>query len=262
MYIKSKDWKSYISKLSALNKKAADAMMKFVQVNGFSDTEALINYAYLLATKYGEASAALSAQMYDALAELKGAFYEPALMAETASYGEVAKTIIGITEKSVSEGMISGAVGRLVKQAGADTTLQNALRDGAQFAWIPSGDTCAFCIALASEGWQYASKDSIKYGHAEHIHANCDCTYAVRFSEDDGVRGYDPGEYRAMYYAGADVPFENEDDSHPESKSIVNRRINGMRRAIYAQNKDAINAQKREAYALRKAAIESGELKG
>ncbi|MBR4692904.1 MAG: hypothetical protein IKP17_09110 [Oscillospiraceae bacterium] len=38
---------------------------------------------------------------------------------------------------------------------------------------MPSGDTCAFCITLASRGWQKAGREAIKGGHAEHIHNNC-----------------------------------------------------------------------------------------
>lgn len=49
-------------------------------------------------------------------------------------------------------------VSRLVKRAGADTTLKNAQRDGAEFAWVPHGDSCAFCLTLASRGWQRASQ--------------------------------------------------------------------------------------------------------
>ena len=53
--------------------------------------------------------------------------------------------------------------------------LKNAVRDGAEWAWVPHGDTCPFCITLASNGWQKASRKVLKGGHAEHIHANCDC---------------------------------------------------------------------------------------
>lgn len=120
-------------------------------------------------------------------------------------------------------------VSRLVKRASADTTLQNAQRDGARFAWVPHGDTCPFCIALASRGWQRISKTALKKGHAEHIHANCDCEYAVRFRSDTGVAGYDPDEYLRQY---------NDADGD----------LNAMRREHYAQNKDKINAQKRAAY--------------
>ena len=133
---------------------------------------------------------------------------------------------------------MANAVGRLVKMAGADTTLYNAMRDGSQFAWIPAGDTCAFCITLASRGWQNISKKALKNGHAEHIHANCDCTYAVRFSERDNVAGYNPEEYEGMYYAA--------DGNTPKE------RINYLRRDAYAKNKEKINAQKRSAYAKSK----------
>lgn len=236
-YISTEDWQAYIRKLTALNDKAAADMRRFVQRNGFGDMDALIAYAYGLATKYGEGAAALSAAMYDAIAELEGKFVPAAVPAATADYQTVARTVQGVAKQSTNEEVMGGAVGRLVKQAGADTTLQNALRDGAEFAWIPHGDTCAFCIALASHGWQTASRGAIKNGHAEHIHSNCDCTYAIRFSPSTRVRGYEPEKYLAMY--------EGADGSTPKQK------INALRREFYAENRDAINAQKRSAYEKR-----------
>lgn len=237
MYISTTDWKNYIDKLSALNKKAAELMQKYIQKNGFNDTKALIDYAYAVASKYSEGSAALAAEMYDAIAELSGKYYEAAELAELPTYGEVAKTINGTLKQSHNVELIANSISRLVKRTGADTMLKNAERDGAQFAWIPSGDTCAFCITLASRGWQYISRQSFRNGHAEHIHANCDCTYSVRFDENSGVRGYDPEVYEDMYYsAEGDKPLD---------------RINYMRRMQYAEHKAVINAQKREAYRLR-----------
>ena len=236
-YVSAREWRRYIQRLSALNEKAEDEMRKFVQTVGFSDVEELIRYAFAVATKYGEASAALSALMYDATAALEKALVSPAAPAATASFDTVARTVRGIVNTSENVEMVSSAVGRLVKQAGADTTLQNALRDGAQFAWIPAGDTCAFCITLASRGWQRASKRAIKNGHAEHIHSNCDCTYAIRFDESVNVRGYDPEKYRSMY--------DGAEGSTPTEK------INSMRRRFYQENKEEINEQKRDAYAKR-----------
>ena len=258
MYISTRDWQAYIRRLSALNTKAADEMRRFVQTRGFGDTQALIDYAYALATKYGEASAALSAEMYDAIAALEKAFVPAAEVAETASYQTVAKTVRGVAKQSQNADMMASAVGRLVKQAGADTTLQNALRDGAEFAWIPSGDTCAFCLTLASRDWKKASKRTIRNGHAEHIHANCDCTYAVRFSDRVNVEGYEPKKYLAMY---EDAPLDkwNTPDGKPPvwdegaEKKTPKNRINAMRREFYAENKAEINAQKRSAYEKRMA---------
>ena len=237
MTISAKAWAAYIRKLSTLNEKAAEEMRDFVARRGFSDMDALIGCAYGLATKYGEGAAALAAEMYDAVAEKSGVQIEPAVPAPTASYSDVARTVQGVAKTSRNPEEMGGAVGRLVKQAGADTTLQNALRDGAEFAWVPSGDTCAFCITLASRGWQRASQKAIKGGHAEHIHSNCDCTYAIRFDGKGGVAGYDPDKYLRIY--------ENAEGSTPKEK------INAMRRENYAEHKEEINAQKRAAWAER-----------
>ena len=129
----------------------------------------------------------------------------------------------------------TATVGRLVKRVGADTMLKNAERDHAQFAWIPMGDTCAFCMTLASRGWQYMSKDAMKHGHAEHIHANCDCQYAIRFDEKSTVEGYDPDRYREMY--------DNAEGGTSQEK------INAMRRVKYTENPQKIREQKRDWYA-------------
>ena len=243
--VSAKDWDAYIKRLAALNEAAAEKMREYVRENGFGDMNALIDYAYALVTRYGEGSAALAAAMYDAVAEMSGKLFDPAVPAETADYSQVARTVQGVAKASQDPDAMGSAVGRMVKQAGADTTLQNALRDGAEFAWVPHGDTCAFCITLASRGWQKASQKAVKGGHAEHIHNNCDCTYAIRFDGKDGVAGYDPDKYRAMYDAAeGDTPQE---------------KINAMRRENYAEHREEINAQKRAAYAERKGLKSEGK---
>ena len=243
MTVSAKAWDTYIANLRKMSDKAAQLMSKRLAGVDFDaldyDTrQGLIDYAYALATKYGEGAGALASEMYDALAELSNTSVPAALPAQTATYAEVAKAVNG-TIKSHNTEIISAAVGRQVKMVGVDTMMQNALRDGAEWAWIPRGDTCAFCIALASRGWQSASKQAIKNGHAEHVHATCDCTYAVRFSHDVDVEGYNPSAYYKMY--------QNADGGSPKAK------INAMRREFYAENADAINAQKRSAYAKMRA---------
>lgn len=241
MTISEKDWSNYIRKLRKLSDTVADKVKAYIERHGIENTKELIDYSYALVSQYGEGAAALSAQMYDILAELEGRYIEPAEMAPTATYGEVAKSVNGTLKTSQNPNEISGAVSRWVKMAGSDTTLKNAERDGAQFAWIPSGDTCAFCLTLASRGWQYMSKNALKNGHAEHIHSHCDCQYAVRFDSKSTVAGYDPDKYRQMY--------ENAEGDTPQEK------INSMRRAQYEGNKDEINAKKRAAYAKNKEKI-------
>jgi len=238
MTIPWKTWRKYIDDLRKVNDTAAQSVLKYMATHEIIDPDQvddLIRYCYGLATRYGEAASELAAQMYDALAAATGATVAPAVPAATATMQEVARSVVGTLKTGNSE-IVSASVGRLVKMAGVDTTMQNALRDGAEWAWIPVGDTCAFCITLASRGWQRASKKAIRGGHAEHIHANCDCTYAIRF-DDSEVEGYDPRVYEDMYYGA--------DGSTPE------QRINAMRREAYARNSEEINAQKRSAYAKR-----------
>lgn len=237
MNITRRAWNSYITRLRAINDKAAAEMKAWLTEHGTGNADAMIDYAFALARKYGNASAALSAQMYDAAVALSGLFYPPAVPAPPAAIGEVARAVVG-TAKSGSEDLISSAVGRLVKMAGVDTTMQNAIRDGAEWAWIPVGDTCAFCVTLASRGWQRASKKALKNGHAEHIHANCDCTYAIRFDSSGQVEGYDPDKWRGMYY-DADL-----DGDAP----TADNRVNALRRQFYEKNRERILAQKRSAY--------------
>lgn len=231
MQITAKTWNEYITRLSRLNQKAGQLMRQYIDTHGTGDADALITYAAALVTKYGEGSAELACQMYDALAEAANAGVPAAEPAEPADYGEVARMVNAT--KSQNPANLPNGVSRLVKRAGADTTLKNAVRDGAEWAWVPHGDTCPFCITLASNGWQKASSKVLKGGHAEHIHANCDCEFAIRFDHNTTVAGYDPDKYLAQYNAaGGD--------------------INKMRRIDYAARKDAINAQKRAAYVARK----------
>lgn len=249
MTISEESWIKYIDDLRKVNDEAARLMLEFMDVHRDLDglwnsrevRQAIIQYAYGLTSKYGEAAAELACEMYDAVGVLSDVIIPAAVPAETAAYADIAKAVNGTLKQSANENMVASAVARQVKMVSVDTVMKNALRDGAEWAWIPHGDTCAFCITLASQGWQPASKKALKNGHAEHIHANCDCTYAVRFDSRTNVQGYDPDKYKRMYY---DAPLDGQ-------RATGKNRINAMRREFYAENKEEINAQKRSAYAKR-----------
>lgn len=248
MIITNKQWDKYIKLLRRINDQAAKEMSAIVPQlrakyqagelteDGFYN--AIIDYGYGLATKYGEASAAVSCEMYDAMAVLSGGKAPPAVPAATATYNETAGAVRGAMAFSKDDEVVAAAVGRLVKMASADTVMKNAIRDFAEWAWIPRGDTCAFCLALASRGWQKAGMYELSGSHVEHIHPNCDCTFAIRFSPQTQVEGYDPDAYLRMYQ-GASTGGSRE-------------KINALRRDFYARNRERINEQKRSAYAKRR----------
>lgn len=239
MVISQNDWENYIAKMRKLSETAANKFQEYVDKYGFEDRKSLIDYAYALVTKYGEGEAYLAAQMYDEIAELSGVTVESAIPAPTATYGETAKAINGSLKQSKDGKLLNQVAYRLTKQAGADTSLQNAIRDRAEWAWVPMGDTCAFCITLASRGWQTTSRKMLKGAHAEHIHANCDCQFAVRFDKKSGVKGYDPDKYLEMYKSA-------------EGRSSAEK-MKSLRKQL--EDRDKINAQKRDAYSNKKYAL-------
>ena len=240
MQVSRRVWNNYIRALRKVNDRAAAEMTAFLNARNwltdYSVRQECVNFGYALATKYGEAAGELACEMYDAIAATARRVIPPAEPAATATYSETAKSVIG-TMKTGNTETVAGSVGRLVKMAGVDTTMQNAIRDHAEWAWIPSGDSCAFCEVLASQGWLPASKAQMDGDHAEHIHANCDCTFAIRFDESTDVAGYEPEKYRELY--------DNAEGNSSQAK------INSIRRENYAKNKEEINEQKRSAYAKR-----------
>lgn len=243
MTITKSAWNKYISLLRNINNKAADELLLWMKYNGGdglldvnirdSNGNNIIDAAFLIIELYASASAAVSAEMYEAIAEMSGVTVPEAILADNPDYNEVAKTIQGVLKTSQNRDEIASAAARLVKRTGARTTRANARRDGAQFAWIPAGDTCAFCIMLASNGWQNARK----VDHKDHIHSNCDCTYAVRFDRSTEVAGYNPEEYREQY--------DNAEGSNYKQK------LNSMRRTYYAENKERLLEEKASASEMR-----------
>lgn len=252
MTVSNKAWQKYVKTLAAIDQTAArkfEVYVRGLDLGKYANRKKAIDYAVKLASVYGESAAAAACEMYDAIAAAAGVYYPAATpaMIDEYIYGDVAKTVNGMIKQQASAESMGQAIGRLVKRTGADTTLQNAIRDRAEFAWIPSGDSCAFCIMLASNGWQPATKAAMNGGHAEHIHANCDCEYAIRFTPDTEYAGYNPREYRDMY------------DEADEDGNGWEARVNVMRRQQYAEKKDEINQQKREAYAARQERLGEGE---
>lgn len=240
--ITAKAWKNYRDTLAKIDKQALDVMQAYAEKHGFVIDDEFVAYAYAAVTKYGEASGALAAQMYDELSEYWDAVNAPAEVAETPSYEEVARAMYGTAKTSPRS--TPATASRMVKQVGADTMLKNAIRDGAYFAWIPGGgETCAFCLTLASRGWQRASKKALKNGHAEHIHGHCKCTYAIVFNKQDfnAYKGYDPDKYLKMY--------EDSEGNTP------NEKMRSMRRMLYKDIAEYRNARRRELYKEKKTNI-------
>lgn len=231
MKITQAEWNDYVEKLSLLSDKASEDFKNFANKNGGwenIDRQILAEAGWTIASKYSEGSSALAAEMYDAIARAEKAKVPPAELSADIEFGTVAKAINGALKHSTNDDFVASTVGRAVKQAGADTMLKNASRDGAEFAWIPSGDTCAFCLVLASNGWRRASKKTTNGGHAEHIHTHCNCQFAIRFNKDTNVVGYEPDELQRIYYNAEGGSYDEKIKSlRKEQKKVEKTTNNG-----------------------------------
>lgn len=197
MRVNQVDWSNYVSQMSSISQKAGEELKKYIEKHGLDDKQVVISFAYDLYKKYASASSALACEMYDEVATLSKVAVPLAETADLYDFKDVAKNINGTIKQNQKP---EATMERMVKQAGADTMMKNAKRDRAQWAWIPSGDTCAFCLMLASRGWQYASEKTLTGNHAQHIHAHCDCQFMIRFDNKTNVEGYSPEKYKDMYY--------------------------------------------------------------
>ena len=196
-----------------------------------------------LAERYGTADATLSAGLYDGVMAAQGAHVPPApVLPPNMAYvaTDVADAVRRATSAETARGLSGSALSGHVKRAGIRSMQAAAQRDRAQWAWVCIGDTCAFCRALGSRGWQVASKRVMAGSHAEHIHDNCDCQFAVsKPGETLDIEGYDP-----------DALLDEYSDADPNGQGSRGQ-INSMRRADYTQEfADQRNARRRELYAL------------
>jgi hypothetical protein len=242
--LKRRSWDRYSARQAAQREAAAKEVSDYVSKSTKALTKsAIVAKAAQTAVKHGRSAAALACVWYEHVARDAGRAVDKAVPVVVANRGR-----IGAMVDKAAPLLEAGAVDEFakacgvaaaneVKRSGSRTMLSNARRDGAQFAWIPNGsETCAFCIAVASNGWTYARKGTIE-NHADHIHPNCECEFAIRFGDDGGVSGYDPNYYEGKYDAA--------DGANSREK------INSMRRANYEKHKDEMRAYQRERYAIR-----------
>ena len=75
--------------MSQISQKAADMLEAWISKHGTDDKQALIDYAYSLTGRYGQAAGALACQMYEATAAAQGAVVQTAEMAELRSAGKL-----------------------------------------------------------------------------------------------------------------------------------------------------------------------------
>lgn len=85
------------------------------------------------------------------------------------------------------------------RKAAKECTIANAKNDPLRPRWalVPTGDeTCAYCIIIASRGFDYDDKET-----AAHTHTNCDCRVIVQWNKDQDIEDYEAqkAKYKDFY---------------------------------------------------------------
>lgn len=186
---------------------AVDEFMEYVY-DGMTTAE-IIDAAANVAAKYSRLGCELGAQWYDLCTELAGIDAEPAEYGEP-DYeqlrGGIEKRIESVSDSSSQQSAINGFLQDLINNSIRDTGSANLWRDyerglaPGKWARVPVGETCAWCLMLASQGAWYLSEKSALVGNAGKYHDGCDCK-AVYHADAESIAGYaELGKYKQMYY--------------------------------------------------------------
>lgn len=141
-------------------------------------------------------AAARAAEYYDALRKTQRLSSRYSAVAESlrdpaATLGAV-RSFIEQVKKGNSAEFLRLCLSRVdeeTRRSANKCVAYNASKDPAKprYARVPRGETCGFCLMLASFGFHYKTIKA-----AEHSHERCDCRIVPGFDSETTVKGYDP----------------------------------------------------------------------
>jgi hypothetical protein len=196
------------SAAGAAGRQASRAVRSFVSANPEATVAQVRDFAIQAVTnatrKYGGATSALAAELFDEVAEAEGV---PAQRAETWDGPDDDAISRGVRYQAgkLADGDLDGFIGGLsdltgyhARAAANHTMAGNVVRTGGRlrYARVPRGaETCTFCMMLASRDFDYLTEESA--GHANH--RGCNCVIVPGIKGKTKVGGYDPSACRRLW---------------------------------------------------------------
>lgn len=214
---------AYAEQVKAVSGAAREAFDKAVKDIDFDDwataAEQLRQVIIEIVDYYGLASSELGAQWYEYCRALGigGEFAatveapESAIV-KAAANAEIDKLFAGKVDEGKLLKLLGDVVTDQVSRQSRDTVVRNLGEepehgDKVGYCRVPVGDTCAFCIMLASRGFVYSTKrGALKTKTGDKYHPNCNCV-AVPFHKAETIPGYSDElrKYEQMYFDADNV---------------------------------------------------------
>ena len=169
----------------------------------------VVELATIIADKYRLLGAELGAQWYDLCSELAGYDVEPAELQEQ-DVDSIAERAESATTRASETGdyyktfadWLSDEIMSSIRSTGDANLWRDYRRGMAGGKWcrVPVGETCAWCLMLASQGAWYLSEKTALGTEPDHYHKDCNCK-AVYHADAESIEGYkDLQKYKSMYY--------------------------------------------------------------
>lgn len=219
--------------------------------------EDVMELATRLAGKYAMFGCELGAQWYDLCTELAGIQAEPAYV-EPPTLDELqdrAERAAEAYPDQPIEKILGDYLQEVIQSAIRDTGSANLQRDyerglcAGRWSRVPVGETCAWCLMLASQGAWYKSQETALGTSPDHYHKKCNCT-AVYHSDPDQIYGYkDLFRYKKMYY-DADNRRRAADDGRDPYPDDLKERIDRAQQEHYVRelNREQAARERGEEY--------------
>lgn len=191
----------------------------------------VIAEASRIAAKYKMLGAELGAQWYDLCTELAGIEAEPAYVGGVDDEAVVirakgyASNATAETALHVFEQFLQNEINESIRTTGTANLWRDYERGLTSGKWarVPVGDTCAWCLMLASQGAWYLTEKSALGDSPGHYHDGCNCI-AVYHADADSINGYSAlSRYKRMYYDADNARQANASGREPYPEDLQKR---------------------------------------
>ena len=166
----------------------------------------VVDLMTLVAEQYDVLASELGAQWYDLCTGLANIDAEPAEIqrTDTETLRQRARWYVDnkIDQKQVFNYYLQNVINDSIRETGSANLGRDYERGLAAGKWarVPVGDTCAWCLMLASQGAWYLTKESALGKDGGHYHDGCNCI-AVYHADPDDIPNYSNlTRYKKMYY--------------------------------------------------------------